>query len=100
MDEGDELLEDSEVLFVMPYDENSHPLTDERRHQQRLELTAEPEPAEDGSPEAERRGRGERRAGTRQLSAGERSDRTRAARDVDGDPADRDSEIAIPRIGS
>src|SRR5664279_1293795 len=41
----DELLQDREVLSVVSYDEHSHALAHGRGQQQRLELTAESEPA-------------------------------------------------------
>jgi hypothetical protein len=40
----DELLQNSQVLPVVPHDEHPHPLAHERRQQERLDLTSEPKP--------------------------------------------------------
>src|SRR4051812_19434253 len=40
----DELLQDSQVLPVVPHDEHPHALAHERRQQKRLDLTSEPKP--------------------------------------------------------
>src|SRR3954447_6799524 len=40
----DELLENRKILSVMPHDEHAHPLTDERRQREQLDLTSESEP--------------------------------------------------------
>ena len=37
----DEILQDSEVVSVVPHDERAHPLAHERRKQERLGLTTE-----------------------------------------------------------
>ena len=41
----DEILQDGQVLAVVPHDEHAHPLAHERRKQERPDLTTEPEPA-------------------------------------------------------
>src|SRR3954471_13681742 len=40
----DELLENRQILSVMPHDEHAHPLTHERRQREHLDLTSDSEP--------------------------------------------------------